>query len=244
MQRVTRSTAVAVLPAPPAGAGSPGYFTGGNPGTGTPATVPGFEWFNGVQEELMHVIETAGLSGSSTDHTKLFQAIQLLVAAGTVPTGAMLPFPGTVAPAGWAKINGIVVPRSGGWAGVWAYAQSSGNLVTEAEWLAGRPGSFSTGDGSTTMRIPDKRGLFDRGFHDGSSAYESNIALLLGAYRDSENKAHAHTFTRHNGNGNTSGTGYHHGNSEYSAPAITTVSTEGNVEGFPRHSTSLWCIKL
>lgn len=46
MQRVTRSTAVAVLPAPPAGAGSPGFFTGGNPGTGTPATIPGYEWFN------------------------------------------------------------------------------------------------------------------------------------------------------------------------------------------------------
>lgn len=80
MQRVTRSTAVAVLPAPPAGAGSPGYFTGGNPGTGTPATVPGFEWFNGVQEEIIAVIVAAGLTPDAGDLTQLRQAIAALVA--------------------------------------------------------------------------------------------------------------------------------------------------------------------
>ena len=243
MHRPDHDSAVAVRPAT-AAAGSPGWFQDGNPAEGIRGTVVQSDFLNDLVANILAVLTAGGVTPGKGEDNNLRDAILAMIAAGTVPTGAMLPFPGTVAPAGWAKINGIVVPRTGGWAGVWAYAQSSGNLVTEAEWLAGRPGSFSTGDGSTTMRIPDKRGLFDRGFHDGSSAYESNVALLLGAYRDSENKAHAHTFTRHNGNGNTSGTGYHHGNSEYSAPAITTVSTEGNVEGFPRHSTSLWCIKL
>lgn len=78
MQRVTRATAVASLPAPPAG-GTPGFFAAPNPGASVPATVPGYEWFNGVQEELMAVIEGAGLSGSATDHTKLRQALQSMI---------------------------------------------------------------------------------------------------------------------------------------------------------------------
>jgi hypothetical protein len=81
MQRVKRSTAVAVLPAAPAG-GTPGFFASPNPGGGVPATIPGFEWYNGVQEELMAVIEGQGLSGSDSDHTKLRQAIAKMIQAG------------------------------------------------------------------------------------------------------------------------------------------------------------------
>lgn len=81
MQRVKRSTAVAVLPAAPVG-GTPGFFASPNPGGGIPATIPGFEWYNGVQEELMAVIEGQGLSGSDSDHTKLRQAIAKMIQGG------------------------------------------------------------------------------------------------------------------------------------------------------------------
>lgn len=243
MQRVTRSTAVAVLPAPPSGAGAPGFFTGGNPGTGTPATVPGYEWFNMVQEELMSVVLAAGLTPSAASFDQLLTAIQSLVAAGTVPTGTMVSFPGSVPPPGWAKRNGILVPRTGGWANLWAYAQASGNLVSDAAWLAGRPGSFSTGDGATTFRIPEGRGLFDRGYHDGSGTYESDTAVLLGAYRDSQNKAHTHNIAT-NGTGNGNNSNYRLGGSEYSAPYTDVTASSGGVEGFPRHVLSLPCIKL
>lgn len=241
MQRVTRSTAAVALPAPPAGAGAPGFFTGGNSGTGAPATIPGYEWFNGVQEELMYVIEQAGLTGSATDHTKLRQAIQLLVAAGTLPTGAMLPFPIGYAPSGWAKANGNLVPRTGGWTALWAFAQASGNLISDAAWLAGRPGSFSTGDGSTTFRLPDWRGLFLRGFHDGSGTYDSDTATPLGGYRNSQNKAHTHTASAvyQNNPVNSLSSG---GGAQYEVVTMTT-SSEGGVEGYPRHSSALWCIK-
>jgi hypothetical protein len=80
MQRVKRSTAAGVLPAPPAG-GTPGYFTAGDPQTAVPATTPGYEWFNGVQEELAYVIEQAGLTMASADNTQLRQAIQSMLAA-------------------------------------------------------------------------------------------------------------------------------------------------------------------
>jgi hypothetical protein len=66
MQRVNRSSAVLSLPAAPAG-GTPGFFTGGNPGLGQQATVPGYEWFNAVQEELLAVILRGGLTPSGSD---------------------------------------------------------------------------------------------------------------------------------------------------------------------------------
>lgn len=76
MQRVTRATAVAVMPAIPASPGTPGYFTGGDPVSNTPATVPGYEWHNGVQEELIAAISDANLTPSATVLTQLRQAIR------------------------------------------------------------------------------------------------------------------------------------------------------------------------
>lgn len=82
MQRVTRSTAVAVQPAPPASPGPPGFFTGGNPGGGIQATIPGYEWFNAVQEELLAPIARAGLAPSAADLAQLRQAMDRLYGGG------------------------------------------------------------------------------------------------------------------------------------------------------------------
>ncbi|MCB6182301.1 hypothetical protein LIN78_01865 [Leeia sp. TBRC 13508] len=77
MQRVRRDTAVAVIPAPPA-TGTPGYFGKGDPQSGQSATIPGYEWFNSVQEELCGVIEALGLTLADADRTQLLQALKLL----------------------------------------------------------------------------------------------------------------------------------------------------------------------
>ncbi len=77
MNRVDTSTAVLSLPAQEE-QGDPGYFTKGNPGTGLAATVPGQDWFNAVQEELMAIIEAAGLTPDKTDTTQVLQAITQL----------------------------------------------------------------------------------------------------------------------------------------------------------------------
>lgn len=74
MQRVKRSTAVAVLPNPPEG-GTPGYFAAPNPQGGIDATVPGYEWFNAVQEEICAVIEAAGIALDEGDRTQLVAAL-------------------------------------------------------------------------------------------------------------------------------------------------------------------------
>lgn len=80
MQRVKRSTAVAALPAPPAG-GTPGYFTGGNPSGGVPATVPGYEWFNWIQEEVIAPILGAALALDENNTGQLHEALKRLTGA-------------------------------------------------------------------------------------------------------------------------------------------------------------------
>jgi hypothetical protein len=104
MQRVKRSTAVAVLPAEPAG-GTPGYFASPNPGGGVVATVPGFEWFNAVQEEIVNVILAAGMALDGTVFNQMEQAIVQLAstAAPKFPAGTRMPFAQAAAPAGWTQ---------------------------------------------------------------------------------------------------------------------------------------------
>jgi len=73
-------------------------------------------------------------------------------------------FPGTVAPSGYLVAQGQLVSRTT-YAALWAYANASGNIVTDATWLAtGHDGQFSSGDLSTTFRLPDLRGNFVRAF--------------------------------------------------------------------------------
>jgi hypothetical protein len=82
MQRVTRSTAVAALPAPPASPGTPGYFTGGDPVGSVPATVPGYEWFNSIQEEIVAPILRAGITLDRAVQDQLRRANDRLYGGG------------------------------------------------------------------------------------------------------------------------------------------------------------------
>lgn len=60
------------------GAGKDG-FRDGNKALGVAATVVNAEYMNGVQEEIMSVIEEAGLTPDAEDNTQLLQAITNLV---------------------------------------------------------------------------------------------------------------------------------------------------------------------
>lgn len=74
MHRIDDPTAAPALPTP-AAAGTAGFFTKGNPGTGTPATIVTDDWANAVQEEMAAVIEAAGIALSKTAHTQLLTAL-------------------------------------------------------------------------------------------------------------------------------------------------------------------------
>ena len=76
MHRIDNSTAADTLPTPGAVGPKPnGYFTGGDPATGTASTILTADWANSVQEEIANAITAAGLTLSKTDTTQLAQAI-------------------------------------------------------------------------------------------------------------------------------------------------------------------------
>lgn len=78
MFRIDSDGAIASPPTP-AAVGTQGYFTEGNPGLGQEATVMSADWANAVQEELMTVIEEAGLTADKSDSTQLLPAIKKVI---------------------------------------------------------------------------------------------------------------------------------------------------------------------
>lgn len=106
MQRVKRGSAVSTLPLPPAG-GTPGYFAKPDPAAGSAATVPGYEWFNAVQEELVSVIQAAGIPLSDTDNSQLLQALRIIANNADMAVRFT-----TVAA---ISLNGLAVQAGGDW---------------------------------------------------------------------------------------------------------------------------------
>ncbi|CAO3451856.1 Phage tail fiber protein [Azospirillum argentinense] len=135
-------------------------FKDGDPLTGDPASMLNAAWFNSVQEELCGLVEAAGLT-PGVDNTQVLRALKKLLA----PAGTVSFFPSTVAPAGYTELNGTLLSRVT-YADHWAFAQSSGNIVSDAAWST-QKGAFSTGDGTTTFRVPDYRGEFLRAWDNG-----------------------------------------------------------------------------
>jgi len=84
MNRIDGPTRSAALPAPlPVGTGgaSPGYFARGDLLTGTPYTTLDPDWANAVQEELVGVIEAAGITPDKANVAQLLAALQVLFVA-------------------------------------------------------------------------------------------------------------------------------------------------------------------
>lgn len=92
MHRIDDPTAVPTLPAPRV-QGTPGYFTGGSPGSsGFAATVVRYEFMNALQEEISHVIETAGMALDKTDNGQLLIAMRRIFLARIVLTAPLTIF--------------------------------------------------------------------------------------------------------------------------------------------------------
>jgi microcystin-dependent protein len=89
---------------------------------------------------------------------------------------------------------------------LWEFAQTLGtSLKTDAEWSSGgvlQPfrGCFSSGDLSTTFRLPDLRNMFLRGLEDlTTSGVLNDRQNIPGGYQIDQYKAHDHAL--HIGNG-------------------------------------------
>ena len=62
----------------PSPAGTPGYFTNGNPVTGTPATMVDADWLNMITMELINVAKKAGITPDKANYGQLAQSIEKL----------------------------------------------------------------------------------------------------------------------------------------------------------------------
>ncbi|WGT64805.1 phage tail protein [Variovorax paradoxus] len=111
---------------------------------------------------------------------------QLRDGAG-MPVGAIVPFSGATAGLGYVIGNGSLLSRTT-YAALFAYASAAG-LVSEAAWTAGSFGSYSVGDGSTTFRVPDFRGMFLRGLDQSRGVDPGRV---LGSYQLASNAPHVH----------------------------------------------------
>lgn len=171
MQRIHDPTAVVSLPAPPALSGPIGFFTGGSPGV-TPATLARYWWFNMIQEEIMSVLASAGVTPDTTGLTnnqllaslkKLSAAAarsQLFTASGNFTTDAFTSLVWLTGAAGGGAGGGAIVisggslfAGGGGGAGDWcwrmpvAVVPSTTYAVTIAGLSTG--GTVSTTPGGT-----------------------------------------------------------------------------------------------
>lgn len=98
--------------------------------------------------------------------------------------------PGTVIANG-ALLSRALYPR------LWQWVQSLGSsaLTTEALFPTFAPGMFTTGDGSTTFRVPDLRGQFLRAADNSKGV---DVGRFVGTLQADEIKSHTHGFA---GNG-------------------------------------------
>lgn len=157
----------------------------------------------------------------------------------TVPVGSTIWVNATTAPAGFVKENGALLARAT-YPALYAYAAASGNIVSEATWSAGNRGAFSTGDLSTTFRIPDSRGEFVRGFDDGRGI---DAGRVLGADQADSLKDHTHLYDKGNSTtGGTVGAGVAWENG-WTATASGSPSTGAATETRPRNHAKLACMK-
>lgn len=143
-----------------------------------PATTINDQWCNGIQEELMSVIESEGFAGNVSDDTLLLKAITAAIARATTavktPAGAMTMFAGVVAPAGFLLCDGSAISRS-----------------TYAELFTAIGTSWGAGDGSTTFNIPDMRGASPGGAGT-SIGYTENETIVFASKHDDQVMDHSH----------------------------------------------------
>jgi len=115
-------------------------------------------------------------------------ALYKAITAQSLPVGASIMVNSDTPPTGTVEEDGSLLSRAS-YPDLWAYAQTSGNLHTEAEWFADKWGGFSDGDGATTFRLPDSRGEAIRGWDHGRGV---DAGRGLGSAQSDDNKAHNH----------------------------------------------------
>jgi phage-related tail fiber protein len=87
--------------------------------------------------------------------------------------------PSMIVRAGRIKTNGAVISRVA-YPRLFRFASNNNLIVSEANWSGGYWGLFGAGDGSTTFRMPDIRGVDIRGYDDSRGLDPGRV---LGTYQ-------------------------------------------------------------
>jgi microcystin-dependent protein len=172
-------------------------------------------------------------------------------------------FPGTTAPTGWLEANGALLNRVD-YPALWRYALACSNTVADATWSSTSAyGAFSTGNGSTTFRIPDLRGQFLRSWASDKSS-SLDYGRSAGVFQEQANLSHTHTGTTGDENhththlysGATAGAGGPGGSGGYMANASNqstgsnntghahpfTTDSSGGTQNVPQNVALIACI--
>lgn len=115
MFRIDVATAAGVIPTP-AAAGTPGYFTNGNPATSTPSTVVDADFLNMMQEELYAIATALGAAASKTTRNQALTAIQQMIQRQSVnfanDTGSSNAYVGAYTPVIASYTDGMILRLS------------------------------------------------------------------------------------------------------------------------------------
>lgn len=81
MHRIDHTTNIAQLPTP-GPAGTPGYWTSGDPQTGVEATILDQDWFNAIQEELIYLVTRADITPAKSQFNQIYAALLAMFRRG------------------------------------------------------------------------------------------------------------------------------------------------------------------
>jgi hypothetical protein len=107
-------------------------------------------------------------------------------------------------------------------------------VVNEASWALNKT-LWGSGNGTTTFRVPDHRGYFDRNMDLGadidSDRNDSGIGSRPGTAQATSNLAHTHILTMQDSTDNLSGTGYIATTGSAAGPGYSLNHTINSIEG-------------
>ncbi len=215
-------------------------FTDGDPVNGVPASRDSAAHQNMVFDELTNAITAGGESPDEAKNDQLATIIKKVMSGGRVLGEPFLHL-GETPPVGALQFGSQVLNRID-YAELWdALNNIDRNItwVSDADYLAGRFGCWSTGDGAATFRVPEPRGDFIRIFDNGRGVNQSQA---LGQFAEDELKSHDHEYVNMLGGGVTNSTSNNAAStSNVSTPNGRNTALTGGTETRPRSIAWMLC---